>query len=116
MSSKEFPLIGNVKRAHGASLFLLSTWTELLRFQLEDFLICSGTKMRSGKTKRDTWLVSGKQSCLLSELTDRWCVLRWKSCGWKRWEHAGEQCHTPPCPLELDGDMRESVWISCRRD
>ena len=58
-----------------------------------------------------------KQSCLLSELSDRWCLLRWKSCDWKRWEHAGEQCHTPRRALELAVDGRhESVQISCNRD
>lgn len=40
-----------------------------------------------------------KQASLLSELSDRFFVLRWKSSGWKRWEHVGERCHTPPCPL-----------------
>lgn len=59
-------------------------------------------------SKRDTWSVSGNSPVFfLSELSDRWCLLRWKSRGGKRWEHAGEQCHTP---LELVSDGRhESV-------
>lgn len=66
---------------------------------------------QSRKTLQERHMVSQwKPSCLLSELSDCWCLSRWKSCGGKRWEHVGEQCHTP---LQLvSGGRHESISVA----
>lgn len=66
--------------------------------------------LKSWKTLQERRMVSHwKQSCLLSELSDRWCLSVEK-----RWEHVGDQFHTPLCRVELVGGGRhESVRISC---
>lgn len=63
--------------------------------------------LSSTKTVETVWVV----------IRAFWSLPWWKSCNTKLWEHVGERCHTPPCPLKLVCDGRhESLWISCGRD
>lgn len=76
----------------------------------------SATKKTWKSLERDTWSVSGNRPLCYQSFLIVFFVLRWKSSGWKRWEHVGEQCHASlSSRLAVDG-RHESVWIRCSMD